>query len=582
MLSARNRYAQRWLHRCGLVVLPALVWGCNSDSPISPSSPPGPSVPASPAPRPPTPSGPGSAKLTLSRPDVVFNAAAGATPLDSATVSVTATSIAITELRAIPRYADGQPDGWLTAALDHSTLPATLTLTTGQTPLPPGEYAATVELKAAGAAPESVTVTRRVVTGAAIGLNAAKICFTTTLGDTTHRDDVRVTSVDGSVIDGLTATIVYDAGQPTGWLSDSFNVSAAPARLWLKGSPGSLPIGTYTATVNVASPKAGNSPVPIRVTMTVNEGPGMLHIVIRRTGNWVGKAKVYGPDGLQCFELGYPPEYQVHVCDKAFRSGSQVKLSSEGDYGERFLRWEGPCTVTYGYCAVEMPTPSGDVTITAVFGPKPDERTLKLQVTGPGSIWSGDVQCSNLNCAYGGHYYPLGDIVRLDPLPDLGAKLVRWTGCPVASDTACFMTMTEDRVVGAEFAIDAGARTLEVGVLEECDPGCVSPGAGSVSSADGGIIDCNRSTAPCRQSYPLGTVVHLTATGIPGTTFLGWTGCPSPTGMTCDVPMTEARTVVAAFTWDMPPPPAPAGNCWSNLPVLAGGASSAWMPRDRG
>ncbi len=175
--------------------------------------------------------------------------------------------------------------------------------------MPAGDYIATVELKATGAAAESVTVTRRVVAGAAIGLNASKICFTTTLGDTTHRDDVRVTSIDGSVIDGLTATIVYDAGQPTGWLSDSFNVTTAPARLWLKGAPGTLPAGTYTATVLVASPKAGNSPVPIRVTMTINQGAGTLHVVIRREGNYVGKAKVYGPDGLQCFELGYPPHF---------------------------------------------------------------------------------------------------------------------------------------------------------------------------------------------------------------------------------------------------------------------------------
>ncbi len=231
-----------------------------------------------------------------------------------------------------------------------------------------------------------------------------------------------------------------------------------------------------------------------------------------------------------------------------------------------------------------MPPSGGDVTITAVFGPKPDQRTLKLQVTGPGSIWSADVQCSNFyNCANGGHYYPLGDIVRLDPLPDLGAKLVRWTGCPAPSDTACFLTMTEDRVVGAEFVIDAGARTLEVGVREDCGPRCVSSGAGSVSSADGGIRDCDAESEPCRHSYPLGTVVHLTATLRPGTTFLGWTDCPSPSGTTCDVPMTEARTVVAAFHFEIPPPPAPAWEllvepsgfgAWGLIALDAGGAGN--------
>ncbi|MBP2646994.1 MAG: hypothetical protein H6Q77_618, partial [Gemmatimonadetes bacterium] len=427
MLSSMKVNAGRWLHRCGCAVLLASAWACDSDSPVSPSSSPTPPVPSSPAPRPATPSGPGSAKLTLSRPDVVFNAVAGATRLDSAAVSITATSAnAVTELRAITRYADGQPNGWLTAALDHSTLPATLTLSARTTPLQPGEYAATVELKAPGAAAESVTVTTRVMSGPSIGLNAARICFTTTLGDTTHRDDVRVTSVDGSVISGLTRTIQHDAGQPTGWLSAEFDADVTPTRLRLLGQPAQLPVGSYTATVFVASPNAGNSPVPIRVTMTISpdptrfllikmvtvgsgtpgngrisapgidcllidgiqsgdcheryavgstvhvtaipatgnffyEGqfataagrsefdvvltenreivagfgpaPSTLHVVIRREGNFVGKARTYGRNVIQCDMPEYPPGY--NECSATYAGGTgAIALFSDADYGE--------------------------------------------------------------------------------------------------------------------------------------------------------------------------------------------------------------------------------------------------------
>ncbi len=565
MLSSWNLDTQRSLNRCGLAVVSLLVWACNAEGPVSPSSPPAP-APTSPAPRPATPNAPAGAKLTLSRPDVVFNSVAAPMRRDSTAVAITgATGNAVTELRATTRFAAGQPAGWLTAALDHSTLPATLTLTTGQTPLPPGEYTATVELKAIGAAAESVTVTRRVVAGAAIGLNASKICFTTTLGDTAHRDDVLVTSIDGSVIDGLTATIVYDAGQPTGWLSDSFNVTAAPARLWLKGSPGSLPSGTYTATVQVASPKAGNSPVPIRVTMTIKEGASTVHVAIRREGNFVGKARIHGFEPLgssdiQCDMPEYPPGY--NVCNATFTGGTgAIALFPDADYGEQLLRWEG-CTDTSAGCVVEVTHPGSHITVTGVFGPKLSQRTLKVERKGPGTVLSDDRGIETNSCpatdpqpcASSGHYYELGTLVTLNAIPDGDATFVGWSGCPSPAGSSCDVSMTEDRSVVAQFASSPRSptqRSLEVSM---------SGAYGTVSSGDGDI-NC---LSTCRHDYELGTVVRLTAEPYTYGRFVQWVGCPTATGNVCEVLITESLEVVAEFVAIEPPSTLVSGKARSN------------------
>ncbi len=134
MSSTMSVKAGRWFHRCGLVVFSLLAWACNTEGPVAPRSPAGPSVPSSPAPTPVVPGAPASARLILSRPDVVFNAAVAATRPDSAAITVSATaSSTVTELRTATRYAAGEPAGWLTAVLDRSTLPATLTLSTGHT-----------------------------------------------------------------------------------------------------------------------------------------------------------------------------------------------------------------------------------------------------------------------------------------------------------------------------------------------------------------------------------------------------------------------------------------------------------------
>ena len=148
--------AGRWLNYCGPAVLLAMVWACAAESPASPGAAPAQPTPRAPTPIPPT--APGTATLTLSKLDIVFNVSAGAGAIDTASVSVTATSgQSLDELRAVTRYGDGQPDGWLSVDLNGTTLPAQLRLRASTAPLSPGEYTATVRLKAPGAAAESLT-----------------------------------------------------------------------------------------------------------------------------------------------------------------------------------------------------------------------------------------------------------------------------------------------------------------------------------------------------------------------------------------------------------------------------------------
>lgn len=69
-------------------------------------------------------------------------------------------------------------------------------------------------------------------------------------------------------------------------------------------------------------------------------------------------------------------------------------------------------------------------------------------------------------------------------------------------------------------------------------------GAGSVSSNPQGL-NCG---ATCTQNFTSGTVVTLTATPDPGSSFTGWSGCTGPVGSpTCSVTMDQARTVTANF-----------------------------------
>jgi hypothetical protein len=71
-------------------------------------------------------------------------------------------------------------------------------------------------------------------------------------------------------------------------------------------------------------------------------------------------------------------------------------------------------------------------------------------------------------------------------------------------------------------------------------------GAGTVTSSPLGL-SC-ASPSPCVAQFPDGTVVTLTATASPSSTFAGWTGCDTPPSTNpCSVTLAANTTVIAAF-----------------------------------
>ena len=74
-------------------------------------------------------------------------------------------------------------------------------------------------------------------------------------------------------------------------------------------------------------------------------------------------------------------------------------------------------------------------------------------------------------------------------------------------------------------------------------------GAGTVTSQPGGI-GCGDD---CDQSYPVGTVVSLSATPAEGSSFAGWGGACAGSGA-CEVTLSETRNVTATFNEATPQP----------------------------
>lgn len=180
-------------------------------------------------------------------------------------------------------YGAGQPAGWLVATLSATSAtaaqPAALQLVPSTVGLAAGIYTATVSVSASPASnsPRTLTVTLTVTPPPTIQLSAASAAFTSIVGGAAPAAQViTVSAGDGGVISALTRSIRFGQPAQAGWLTATLNATTTPASLTLQALPGSLPTGTYTATVSILSPNASNSPQTIAVSYEVTEQPRLV------------------------------------------------------------------------------------------------------------------------------------------------------------------------------------------------------------------------------------------------------------------------------------------------------------------
>jgi hypothetical protein len=168
-----------------------------------------------------------------------------------------------------------QGSGWLSVNCTGSSAPYTCSTQPATGSLAAGTYNATVQVSCTGATntPQSYTVAFTVnpVSSPTISLSPTSLSFSATVGGgNPSSQNVTVSNSGGGTLAVPTTGIVYHSG--SGWLSVQVQGSSAPFTLVTQPTTGSLAAGTYTATVNVSSTGATNSPQPYTVTFTVTSG----------------------------------------------------------------------------------------------------------------------------------------------------------------------------------------------------------------------------------------------------------------------------------------------------------------------
>ncbi|HEU5210267.1 MAG TPA: fibronectin type III domain-containing protein [Longimicrobiales bacterium] len=170
-------------------------------------------------------------------------------------------------------YPGGQAGGWLTTSLSSPVAPASLTVGVVLGSLASGSYSASIRVSspAASNSPQSIDVTLEVREGPpAIAVNPTSVAFAmTTQQNDPEPVSVQVTNAGGGTLTGLSRSVSYTSGQPTGWLTATLSGTTAPTSVVLTAKRGALAPGTYTARVRLSAGSATNSPVDVPVSFTV-------------------------------------------------------------------------------------------------------------------------------------------------------------------------------------------------------------------------------------------------------------------------------------------------------------------------
>ncbi|MER2562694.1 MAG: hypothetical protein ABTQ32_18350 [Myxococcaceae bacterium] len=253
------------------------------------------------------------------------------------------------------------------------------------------------------------------------------------------------------------------------------------------------------------------------VSVTATFTTVSLPLSVRFSG--VGSGRVTSlPAGIDC----------TADCMSTFTTGTMVTLTAVAGTGSAFLGWGGACMGS-GPCTVTL---SAATEVVATFAGAPIPLTVTRAGSGSGTVSSmpTGIDCGTTCTAS----FPPATTVTLAATPDASSIFTGWSGA-CSGMTTCTVPLMVASTVTATFQL----KQVSVSVM------LLGTGSGVVTSSPAGI-DCG---ATCSATFPFGTMVTLTPSAMPGSTFTGWTGACMGSGA-CVVPATMAAAVGATFTRD--------------------------------
>lgn len=316
-----------------------------------------------------------------------------------------------------------------------------------------------------------------------------------------------VTSNTGGINCGATCTAQIPSG------TNMVLTAAAAAGSTFAGWSGDLTGANTTLNFTMTGNRT--------ITATFNLVPANFTLTIIKAGTGSGTVASV-PVAITCGA----------ACSASFPAGSTVQLTAAPSLGSSFGGWTGDATGANLVIQVVM---NGNKTVTATFNPAQTTYTLTILKagTGTGTVTSntGGINCGAVCTAT----FAANTSVTLTAAAGAGSSFSNWSGGAVGVANTAIVLMNSNKTVTATFNSLSSMYTLTIQKA--------GSGSGTVMSTGAEIICGNT----CSASFAAGTSVSLIATPESGSTFTGWSGGATGTGMFTTVLMDGNKTVTATF-----------------------------------
>lgn len=211
---------------------------------------------------------------------VLFEASEGMTQAQSREVQISSGGGGTLTGLSVEASGTSGSNVWLTATLDATEAPATLTVSVDPTGLPEGTYEGEVRLRAPSAANSPMTLPVRLRIGSPppiLEVTPEAVGFASSVGEPAPSPQtVQIRNVGGGVIPGLQAAVTYGAGNGVGWLSADLSRNSTPSELRLAVDPAGLAPGAFEARVTVSSSESPQFMAEVSVQFRFGEAPPEL------------------------------------------------------------------------------------------------------------------------------------------------------------------------------------------------------------------------------------------------------------------------------------------------------------------
>jgi len=228
------------------------------------------------------------------------------------------------------------------------------------------------------------------------------------------------------------------------------------------------------------------------------------------------------------------------TCFDDLLGGTRVAFQAAPQPGNRFLNWStGPCAGrTNATCEFVV---AANTTSTALFRGVTGVRVLKAG-NGGGTVSGPGISCG-VDCF---QEIFSGTSVTLTPAATTGTTFRGWSGDACNGQAAGGCTFV---VAGNRSATVTNQSITATFQLNRHTLNVTPRASGNVATVDAlpDPINCGSGGGKCSATLDFGTLVRLQATPIPGSKFIGWTGCTAVSGANCSFTMTANRTVAPAY-----------------------------------